>query len=393
MRVLLNGIPLLSPRSGVGNYVYFLGEALRRVGPEHEWMFHYLTFQSSMVRNLPSASFGKVRRQLRNVPGMYTAYRVALELFFRVNTYRKNIDLYHETNYAPFPFRGPTVVTVYDLSFLYYPETHPKERVKFYERYFYPRLSLIRHFLAISESVKREMVKDLHIAADRITVTPLGLDAQYTPAAPGDVKTVTAKFGLTPGHYIISVGTKEPRKNLKRLLAAYAKLSPSLRERFPLAVVGGAGWLFDDWKTLLSRWGLSNDVKTLGYVPQEHLPVLYSGATLLAYPSLYEGFGLPLLEAMGCGCPVLTSNVSSLPEVVGNAGVQVDPMDVDGLSAAMSRLLDDPAERERLRALGLERAKGFGWDQCAALTLKGYAKAMGPSHPLPVHREPAARGS
>jgi glycosyltransferase involved in cell wall biosynthesis len=377
MRVLLNGIPLLSPRSGVGNYVFFLGEALRRVASEHEWKFHYLTYQSSQVRALPVSLLGNVRRKLRNVPGMYTVYRNTLEALFRLNTWRREIDLYHETNYAPFPFRGATVVTVYDLSFYYYPETHPKERVKFYERYFFPRLGSVSHFTAISESVKREMVKDLGIGSDRITVTPLGLDAQYVPASAEKIPGVLSKYCLTSGGYIISVGTKEPRKNLKRLLAAYAAMPDPLRRQFPLAVVGGTGWLLDDWENSLSQWGLTGQVRTLGYVPQDDLPVLYSGAALMAYPSLYEGFGLPPLEAMGCGCPVLTSNVSSLPEVVGDAACMVDPLNIDGMSAALVRILEDSGERRRLRSSGLERAKQFHWDRCALLTFSAYEKALG----------------
>lgn len=383
MRVLLNGIPLLSPRSGVGNYVFYLGEALRRVASEHEWKFHYLTFQSSHVRALPVSLFGSVRQKMRNVPGMYTVYRSTLEALFQVTTWRRKIDLYHETNYAPFPFRGATVVTVYDLSFYYYPESHPKERVKFYERYFFPRLGKVNHFVVISESVKREMVKDLGISSDRITVTPLGLDAQYVPASAEKIPGVLTKYGLSPGRYIISVGTKEPRKNLKRLLAAFSAMPDALRRRFPLIVVGGAGWLLDDWAQLISRWGLRNQVRTLGYVPQEDLPVLYSGAALMAYPSLYEGFGLPPLEAMGCGCPVLTSNVSSLPEVVGDAACMVDPLDVDALSAAMVRILQDPGERDGMRSRGMERAKGFHWDRCAYLTFGAYEKAMGVNGLIP----------
>jgi glycosyltransferase involved in cell wall biosynthesis len=186
MRILLNGIPLLSPRTGVGNYVYYLGEALGRVAGEHERKFHYLTFQSSRVRTLPVSFLGNVREKLRNIPWAYTTYRTAMEALFRLNTRNNKFDLYHETNYAPFPFQGASVVTVYDLSFYYYPETHPKERVKFYERYFFPRLEKVSHFAAISESVKREMVKDLGVAPDRITVTPLGLDAQYVGEFPAE---------------------------------------------------------------------------------------------------------------------------------------------------------------------------------------------------------------
>jgi glycosyltransferase involved in cell wall biosynthesis len=379
MRILLNGIPLLSPRTGVGNYVYYLGEALGRVAGEHERKFHYLTFQSSRVRTLPVSFLGNVREKLRNIPWAYTTYRTAMEALFRLNTRNNKFDLYHETNYAPFPFQGASVVTVYDLSFYYYPETHPKERVKFYERYFFPRLEKVSHFAAISESVKREMVKDLGVAPDRITVTPLGLDAQYVPSPAEKVPSVVSKYGLLQGRYIISVGTKEPRKNLRRLLAAYAAMPDVLRRRFPLAVVGGVGWLLDDWSRLLSQWGLTDQVRTLGFVPQEDLPVLYSGATLMAYPSLYEGFGLPPLEAMGCGCPVLTSNVSSLPEVVGEAACLVDPLNIEGISAALVRILEDSGERDRLRSLGMAQAKKFSWDRCALLTIGAYEKALGVS--------------
>ena len=377
MRILINGIPLLSPRTGVGNYVFYLGEALGRVAGEHERKFHYLTFQSSQIRSLPVSLLGNVRQKLRNIPGVYTAYRTVLEALFRLNTGNNKFDLYHETNYAPFPFRGPSVVTVYDLSFYYYPETHPKERVKFYERYFFPRLGKVTHFTAISESVKREMVKDLGIASERITVTPLGLDSQYVPSSAERIAHVLPKYGLTQGSYMISVGTKEPRKNLKRLLAAYAGMPDALRRRFPLAVVGGAGWLSGDWTQLLSQWGLTDQVRTLGFVPQDDLPVLYSGAALMAYPSLYEGFGLPPLEAMGCGCPVLTSNVSSLPEVVGEAACTVDPLNIEGMTKALVRLLEDSGERNRLRSLGLGQSKKFHWDRCALLTFGAYEKALG----------------
>jgi glycosyltransferase involved in cell wall biosynthesis len=376
MRVLLNGIPLLSPRSGVGNYVYFLGEALRSVASHHEWKFHYLTFQSSSVRAFPVSLFGSFRERLRNVPGMYSLYRSTLETLFRINTWQRKIDLYHETNYAPFPFRGATVVTVYDLSFFYYPETHPKERVKFYEKYFFPRLGKVSHFVTISESVKKEMVKDLGIPENKITVTPLGVDAQFTPVSPEKISSVISKYGLVSGGYIISVGTKEPRKNLLRLLGAYGMMPEPLRRRFPLAIVGGAGWLLDEWGKMLAQRGLAGQVRTLGYVPQEDLPVLYSGASLMAYPSLYEGFGLPPLEAMGCGCPVLTSNVSSLPEVVGDAAVTVNPLDEVSLSNAMKDILQDSAARERMKIQGIQRAKLFSWDRCAKLTLEAYYKAL-----------------
>lgn len=377
MRVLLNGTPLLSSRSGVGNYVYFLGEALLRVASQHEWKFHYLAFQSSRIRPLPVSFLGGLRSKMRDVPGMYMVYRRVLETLFRLNTWRKGIDLYHETNYAPFPFEGATVVTVYDLSFFYYPDTHPKERVKFYERNFFPRLPGVNHFVTISESVKGEMVRDLKISPDRITVTPLGLDAQYAPAPSEKIVEVLAKFGLSAGRYVISVGTREPRKNLHRLLEAYALISPVMRDRFPLVVVGGGGWLVEDWAPLLKRWGLTKNVRTLGYVLQEHLPVLYSGAALMAYPSLYEGFGLPPLEAMGCGCPVLTSNLSSLPEVVGEAACKVDPLNVQAISEQLVRLLSDAPCRDRMRTLGLRQAGQFHWDRCARLTLQAYGKALG----------------
>jgi alpha-1,3-rhamnosyl/mannosyltransferase len=273
-------------------------------------------------------------------------------------------------------FNGPAVLTIFDLSFHYFPETHPVERIRYINRHFYPKLDRISHFITLSETVKREMMEQLSLSEDKITVTPLGVERYFSPVPVDQLHPVTNKYGLKPSSYILYVGTLEPRKNIGNLLKAYALLSPSLREAFPLVLAGEVGWLMEKLNLEIERLNLQKTVIKTGYLPKEDLPALYSGATVFVYPSLYEGFGLPPLEAMACGAPVITSSVSSLPEVVGEAGVQVHPEETEKMAKEMQDLLTNSRRREVLSAMGLARSKHFTWEKCAAKTLEVYDRVV-----------------
>jgi alpha-1,3-rhamnosyl/mannosyltransferase len=191
-----------------------------------------------------------------------------------------------------------------------------------------------------------------------------------------EAEAALSSYGLTYGSYILYLGTLEPRKNISALLEAYSFLPKKTQASFPLILAGGKGWLMDNLEDEIRRLDIASRTVLTGYVPRKDLPALYSGAAVFVYPSLYEGFGLPPLEAMACGTPVITSNVSSFPEVVGDAGIMVDPYDVKRLRDEIERVLEDSSLRASLGSRGLARAKQFTWENCARQTLDVYKRVL-----------------
>jgi alpha-1,3-rhamnosyl/mannosyltransferase len=198
--------------------------------------------------------------------------------------------------------------------------------------------------------------------------------AQFHPRSPEVTNAVLQPLALVHGSYLLTVGTIEPRKNLAHALEAYALLPPALRERFPLVVAGAKGWRSGAMEARLRQLADRRQIRFLGHVPASDLPSLYAGAAAFVFPSLYEGFGLPPLEAMASGVPVLVSDRTSLPEVVGEAGVKLDPERADRTADVLSALLSNAADQQRLRTAGIDRARGFTWATCAARTLAAYLR-------------------
>ncbi|MBM4466901.1 MAG: glycosyltransferase family 4 protein, partial [Chloroflexi bacterium] len=240
-----------------------------------------------------------------------------------------------------------------------------------------------RRVIAISQSTQRDVVRLLGVPPDKVEVVYCGLDEAFRPLAKDQVAAFRSKRGL-PERFILFVGTIEPRKNVTRLIEAFATLRPcdpaTLRPCDPatlkLAIGGAKGWFYEDVFARVEELGLEDKVMFPGYIPASELPLWHNAAELFVYPSLYEGFGLPPLEAMACGTPVVAANTSSLPEVVGQAGLTVDPLDVEGLAEAMRRALGDEALRQEMRERGLQRAKGFSWTKTAQETVQVYRRAM-----------------
>jgi glycosyltransferase involved in cell wall biosynthesis len=224
----------------------------------------------------------------------------------------------------------------------------------------------------VSESTKRDLVHHYGLSPGKVDVVYNGVDADFRPLPPAQIASFRAKQGLAD-RFILFLGTLEPRKNVTGLIEAYARLSPP---RPPLVLVGGKGWLYDTVFARVEALGLSGDVHFVGYVPAEDLPLWYNAATVFVYPSLYEGFGLPPLEAMACGTPVVVSAASSLPEVVGEAGLLVDPERVEALAEAIERMIADSDLREEMRSAGLARAAGFSWEATASGTVRTYRRAL-----------------
>jgi glycosyltransferase involved in cell wall biosynthesis len=286
------------------------------------------------------------------------------------------VDLFHATEHLLLPLRAiPTVLTVHDLIFRHLPEHH-KALNRWYLNWTMPLYCRrADHIIAISDCTRRDLITAYDVPADKITVVHEAAAPRFRRQSPETVEAVRERYGL-PERYLLFVGTIEPRKNLTRLLMAFERAyAEGLSDA--LVIVGGQGWLCDDF---FARWEQSpayDAVLFPGYVPDADLPAIYAGAQALAFPSLYEGFGLPVLEAMACGTPVACSDVSSLPEVAGEAALYFDPYDAEAIFDSLRRLLSSDDLRHHLRHRGLERAAGFSWQQVAVETKAVYEAVLG----------------
>lgn len=261
----------------------------------------------------------------------------------------------------------PTVIVVHDLAVFLEPRAKPSLKIWLIERLtFSLACRRAQHICAVSEFTRQSIIKHFHIKPHKITTTPLAPMSQ--PSQLVGPKIVAARYHLPP-RYILFVATLEPRKNVGGLLKAYAHLPTATKQAIPLLLVGQRGWNAQEIDEKIRAYQLEKNVREIGYVPKEELPTFYQNATLFVYPSWYEGFGLPLLEAMKYNVPVITSNVTSLPEVAGNAALLIDPAKPKSLTLAMQKLLTDGALREKLRAAGKQRVKQFSWQKTATLTL------------------------
>lgn len=286
---------------------------------------------------------------------------------------RAGLDLLHCPAFVG-PLAGsiPFVVTVHDLSFLLFPQGFRGWKRRYLRTLTGLSVRRARRVVAVSESTRQDLVQLYGLDPERVDVVHNGVDAAFRPLPAAEVAAFRSRRGL-PERFLLFVGTLEPRKNIVRLVEAYARLPVP---RVPLMLVGGKGWFYEEMLVRVEELDLADEVCFVGYVPTEELPYWYNAAEVLAYPSLYEGFGLPALEAMACGTPVVTSSTSSLPEVVGQAGMMVEPTDVAALTAALQRVLDDAGLREEMRAAGQARAARFSWPETARATAAVYRRAL-----------------
>ena len=281
-------------------------------------------------------------------------------------------DLLHGLAYAlPIGWRGRTVVTIYDLSFLRFPKAFNLANRVYLTATTRAAARRARRILTISEHARRDIVRLLGVPEHRVDVTYPAAEERYHPMASAEVEAFRVARGL-PERFVFALGTLEPRKNVIGLLHAYARLP---KPRSPLFLAGGTGWRFSPIFDTVAQLGLEGEVQFPGYVPEDDLPLWYNAARLFVFPSLYEGFGLPVLEAMACGTPVITSTAASLPEVGGTAAVLVAPHDTAQLAHEMEHVLDDPQLRLEMRAAGRIQASRFSWRTLTDQTVATYTQA------------------
>lgn len=365
---------------GAGIHRYICG--LLTHLPQVDGEFRYTAFVGDgRVRQICSRSLSL---RVSRLPTVKPVVRIAWEQFLQPwELAMGRVDLVHSMAYAlPLVCPARSVVTVHDLSFLLFPSAFNRANRLYLTAS--TRLAVRRAdaIIAVSKNSRRDLVRLVGARADRVAVVPNGVDPAFRPLDPEALAHFRQERGL-PQAYILFVGTLEPRKNLATLIRAYARLRQIARVSrsgatvpHRLVVVGGVGWRYQGILRLVEELGLRDEVVFAGFVPHEELPWWYGAADLFVFPSLYEGFGLPPLEAMACGTPVISSNAASLPEVVGDAGWLVSPTDVEELAEAMRRVILDPALREEMKARGLARASQYSWHRTAQETAQVYRRVL-----------------
>jgi len=344
-RELVRALLALDASGSKHEYVAFAAAA----GADHE-VFEPLRAAHVRLRTLPISDEWAARLWHR------------LRLPIPVETFTGPLDLFYSPNFVLPPTRRSTrtLLTVHDLSFIHYPDHFVPKLVRYLNEVVPRSLRRADHVLADSRSTRDDLVHYMGVASERITVVYCGVDPRFQPMPASDEdERIRQRYGLNEHPYILTVGTLQPRKNLQRLIQAYAVLKTDAQ----LLLAGGPGWLYQDILEEAAQY--PDRVRVLGYVEDGHLPALYRGARVFTFPSLYEGFGIPVLEAMACGTPVVCSKASSLPEVAGDAALLVDPKDVEALSDALARALEDEALREKMIEKGLDQAGRFSWDSAA----------------------------
>ncbi|UCC86222.1 MAG: glycosyltransferase family 4 protein [Anaerolineales bacterium] len=369
MRIGIDARLVYYSRAGIGQYIMRLTEALAGLNANQD-EFVLLQSQKDHTQMVDGHYFSRA--------SLWTPSHHRLEqVTLRFEIGRLRLDLLHSPDFIP-PFHRNcrSVITIHDLAFLLYPHFLTRESARYYGQ-IDQAVRNTDHIIAVSQSTRQDTIKLLGVPEQKITVIHEAANPIYQPVDADRARRYVAQTYDIDQNYILFVSTIEPRKNLPGLLQAYRKLLDDYKRPEKLVMAGSQGWLSDEVYDSVRTLNLDDHIRFLGRVPSEHLVYLYNAAHLLVHPSFYEGFGLPPLEAMTCGTPVIASNVSALPEVVGDAATLIDPHDIDGLTVAMWRILTDEDLRASLIAKGLKRAKMFSWRRAAQETLDVYHQVAG----------------
>lgn len=378
MRIGINAEKTNDGATGVGNYSTNLVRAMLKLAPHaSNELFLYFFHRGFPGENsfLKDSTHARIRSS--ETPYRHNSRRILWEQFhLPLLAKGDSLDLLHYVDHSLSLIERPcpTVITVHDLAFYRMPKMYDFTRRYYKQLIARPSIKKATRIIAISEHTKNEIVELIRVNPDKIDVIPYGLNPVFRQIENKDILESFCKKHRLPKNFILFVGTFQPRKNLDALLTAFSRIPASLRP--PMVFCGQKGWLYKPIFSRIGQLNLQKEIIVLGPLPNETLPLLYNSASLFVYPSLYEGFGLPLLEAMACGVPVLASNGTSIPEVVGDAAETVNPKDIDAISNSLERLFSDDEKRNRLIKSGLKRASIFSWEKTARLTYQTYDKAI-----------------
>lgn len=377
--IIYNLNSIRAPITGIGRYAIELITAARKASlPVSAFTHgrlldkHELDVALAELDSKTSQNVGRWRGWLGTLPYTRDLYRWRQQRSFEQarSVIRLDEAIQHDINYSN---AHAEVVTIYDLSHIICPETHPKHRVKFLHRYFNELLKFKPQILTISNQVKAEILEQYNLDPKQVSVTRLAADPLFKPRPSAECQSVLDVHKLSFKKFILCLGTREPRKNLKTVLKAYSQLPSHLKSEYPIAIAGPKGWKNDEVEQAILRLRDSGELIDLGFVAQNDLPALYSAAAVFVFPSLYEGFGLPLLEAMQSGCACITSNYGALAEVASDSASLVDPLDHEQITHELIKLLENVDYRQHLSTQAIHRASKFTWTNTAKQTFEAYA--------------------
>ncbi len=388
MKIALDCTPAIGQRAGIGQYVYQLAHSLAGVDKENLYTMYILYSVTDFILHPGNRDAGLPSSE--NFKALFRYLPLPAPLLHRLRALRVgpfndytlgglDADIIHCTSYCIPRLKRRTkkvLATIYDISTITHPECHTKLNIDYTGAGIRDAVNYADGIITISDYTKADIVNHLNIPEEKVYVTRLASQSVFRPEEDPALLAATRTKHSLPEKYLLFVGSLEPRKNIKTLLRAYAALPPDLTEEYRLVIAGGKGWKNTDIKTTVDELRIEDNVHFLGYLSQDELRNIYSTAALFVYPSLYEGFGIPILEAMACGTPVITSNTSSMPEVAGTAAKLVTPTDTGELSSAMESVLMSEELRADMRLRGLKRAAEFSWEKCASQTLEVYKKLL-----------------
>lgn len=356
-KILVDSISLLSPLTGIGRYTY---EVSKQLEEDNSLLIEYFYgyYSKKLIQPSSSKEIKGLKSFILKNPMIKKMVRKILLSY--VHLFSKSYELYWQPNFIPNSgIKAKKIVTtVHDFSFILYRDFHPKERIEYIEKYFFNNLDRSDMIITGSEYTKREILKYTKFKEDKIVVIYHGIDHNLFKV----YQKIELGFDL-PSKFILSVGSIEPRKNLLRLLKAYQGLPLEIKDEYKLLLVGFSGWENSEIISLIKE--LEEYVQYLGFISDEELAQVYNLATLFVYPSLYEGFGLPVLEAMACGTAVVSSGLSSLPEVGGDAPLYCDPYSITDIQEKIVSTLADSSKRDSMVEKGLAQAQKFSWQKSA----------------------------
>ncbi len=389
LQLVINTESLAPPRTGIGTYTAALiREYLELLPPGavHAFMAGRLHPAGEALREADAAGFGKTRRREQMLALLYRVasssqwpYRLHQarnrRAFARATDRLPDGCVYHEPNFILKPFAGARVATVHDLSFLHFPQTHPSARVAWLNRQLPETLAEAQQVITVSDFIRRELIEHFTVDPDRIRTIHPGVSDRFRAPAEEEIARVLKSYGLKPQRFVLCVSTLEPRKNLDTLMDAWQALPQAVRREYRLVIAGSRGWHCESIERRLDKLCADGEAVRPGYVPQADLPALLAGCAVFAYPSAYEGFGLPVLEAMACGAPAVISEDTALAEIAAETVRLVPPRSADALATTIRELLEDEPQRQRLGQAAAAYARRFTWRRAALAHLETFERA------------------